>query len=110
MKALLAAGAKVDGKNNYHPTALDYSLENGHAEIVQVLLSAGAEVESNTLTKALGSASEKGYTELVKALLAADAEVNFKGYGGSTPLAHAASEGPGQSHEGSARFLLTTGC
>ena len=57
-----------------------FAAQNGHLEIVQALLAAGAEVNAKTdkgLT-ALIEAIEKGHTETVQALLAAGAEVNAK--------------------------------
>ncbi len=42
VEALLAAGAKVNAKNNDGKTALSIAAEKGHTDIVELLKKAGA--------------------------------------------------------------------
>jgi ankyrin repeat protein len=70
--------------------ALTTAAEKGYAEVVKMLLAAGAEANSSALT----TAAEKGYAEIAKMLLAAGAIVNAGGHFSQlTPLMAAASEG-----------------
>ena len=43
MKSLIAAGARLVLKDSFKYTALTHAKERGHAEIVEVLLKAGAQ-------------------------------------------------------------------
>ena len=42
VKALIAAGADVNAKDNDEYTALDYAKDGGHTEIIKILKAAGA--------------------------------------------------------------------
>jgi ankyrin repeat protein len=81
--ALLAAGT--------HP--LGWAASCGHAEIVRILLEAGADLEARNLSgcgTALAAAAIKGQVDAAKTLLAAGADVNAKGPFRNTPLMQAA--------------------
>ncbi|CAL1146637.1 unnamed protein product, partial [Cladocopium goreaui] len=67
----------------------------GHLEVVQVLLAAGASVEAKDSngTRPLLIAAQEGHLEVVEALLAAGASVKAKDYNGTGPLLIAAQEG-----------------
>ena len=73
--------AEVDARDSRGSTALIAAATHGHAEVVQLLLDAGAKVNAATergLT-AIMQAAMKGQVEAVKVLLAAGAEVNAAG-------------------------------
>lgn len=65
---------------NTGETPLQKAAENGHREIVKILLTAGAKVDiQNSFGEtALMLASKRGYTDIVKALLKAGADINLK--------------------------------
>ena len=76
VKALIAAGADVNAKNNYGFTALMEAALMGHTEIAKALIAAGADVnaKSNRGETALMDAASMGHTEIVKILKAAGAK------------------------------------
>ena len=81
------AGANIDLANSQGCTALDIACDNGHLEIVEILLRAGADV--NQLGKdwrPLRIASSAGHLEIVNALLAAGAKVDEEDETRLTPL------------------------
>eukprot|EP00931_Biecheleriopsis_adriatica_P115064 TRINITY_DN9090_c0_g1_i10.p1 TRINITY_DN9090_c0_g1~~TRINITY_DN9090_c0_g1_i10.p1 ORF type:complete len:533 (+),score=83.25 TRINITY_DN9090_c0_g1_i10:72-1670(+) len=90
-KALLAAGASVNEKNNDGATPLFKAETEG---VAKALLAAGASVNEKNVygnTPLFGGGAE---TEgVAKALLAAGASVNEKNIGGETPLFNAKNEG-----------------
>ena len=76
----IQSGADVNVRNKYGVTPLLMASQNGHAEVVKLLLAAKADVNAamtNGVTP-LFIASEKGHTEIVKLLLAARADVNIR--------------------------------
>ena len=83
VELLLAAGAKVNTKNDYGVTPLFLACENANLPMVQRLLKAGADVNAATTTEetVLMTAVRVGDVPVVKALLAAGANVNAKGGG-----------------------------
>eukprot|EP00900_Chrysochromulina_parva_P001404 jgi/Chrpa1/11264/Chrysochromulina_OHIO_Genome00005102-RA len=96
--------AAIPGSN-----ALLLASENGHTEIVSLLLAAGAAVDvqikehGNT---ALFLAATKGYTRIVQLLLAAKAGIEIRGESGQdTPLTRASFEG----HADVVELLLEAG-
>jgi hypothetical protein len=82
VKAMLAAGADVNGKRVYQPAAaLFLAARNNHLAVVRALLAAKADVNAkednaNNGFTALIAASERGHLEVAQALLAAGADVN----------------------------------
>jgi len=88
--------ANVNARRKYYnDTALIYASENGHIEIVEVLLDNGADVNAynNYGDTALINASEKGYEEVVDMLLDNGADVNAKNKDGETALMMARENG-----------------
>ena len=67
-------------------TPLQRAAENGHLEIVKMLLAAGAktDIQNSFGETALMLASKRGYTDIVKALLKAGADFNIKNKCGGT--------------------------
>jgi ankyrin repeat protein len=100
VKALLARGAQVDGKDNRRgQTALMWAAAEGHAAIVKNLIDAGADIHARVpsgLTPLLFAVRE-GRLDVVRVLLKAGADVNEtiptegrrRGYGGRLPPAGA---------------------
>ena len=88
VKALIAARADVNAKNNVGDTALMMASGFGHLEVVQALLAAKADMNAkrNDGDTALMFASGNGRLEVVRALLAAGADVNAKSRHGNTAL------------------------
>ena len=80
---------------------------DGHAEVVRLLLAAGADVNAQNQFgyTALMGAAFHGHFEVVRLLLAAGADVNTQDQGGSTALILAAING----HAEVVRLLLAAG-
>jgi ankyrin repeat protein len=79
VKTLLAYGADVNAKETWRgQTALMWAAAEGHAETIQLLLEAGAQINarSNTGWTALLFAAREGQIAAVKTLLAGGADVN----------------------------------
>ena len=82
-----AVNKKVGGR-----TPLYYATKKGFHECVQLLVSAGAELNFGQFEgSALAMAAERGHTETLKVLLDCGAAVNKPSYDKSTPLMHACS-------------------
>ena len=80
IQQLLEAGADANVKNTYDATPLYMASENGHSEVVKLLLAAGADVniaENIFGTTPLIAAVTDGHAEIVKLLIAANADVNI---------------------------------
>jgi ankyrin repeat protein len=87
VKAMLAARVNVNAKrDDANVTALILASQNGHLEVVQFLLDAGADVnvETNDGATALMVAAHNCHLEVVQALLAAGADVNARMLDGKT--------------------------
>nr|OQO32604.1 hypothetical protein B0A51_00168 [Rachicladosporium sp. CCFEE 5018] len=93
VRALLAAGADVDSRNDGF--ALSAAIGNGHVHVVQILLDAGIDVNRQHRVggSALYSASEKGNENLVQMLLRTGADVNAQGSNCRTALLAATTRG-----------------
>ena len=74
LRALLAAGARVDLQNEYKMTAVMWAAAFGHDDCVQVLLEAKADVSLKSVNgdTALDKARSRGHASIV-ALLEAEA-------------------------------------
>jgi ankyrin repeat protein len=101
VKALLARGAIVDSKDDRRgQTALMWAAAEGHADVAQTLIDAGADVRARVpsgLTSLMFAARE-GRLDVVRVLLKAGADANEtisvdnsgprrRGYGGGLPAA-----------------------
>ena len=77
----------VNASRNGNP-ALLWASRNGHTEIVEMLINAGADVnaKNNDYTTALMDASTKRHTEVVRMLIDAGADVNAKNDFSNTAL------------------------
>ena len=76
---LIKHGAKINATNKYGETALHWAVENGHTEIVEALVKAGAKVDVKyDGVTALHIAAMNGRTKIVEALIKAGANVNEK--------------------------------
>ena len=94
--SLLEQGEDVNAAQGDGMTALHWAAENGDIEIVEVLLSAGASLNSTTR---LGSytplhlASKMGRDTVIRALLGAGQDPNVPALSGMTALHYAAASG-----------------
>jgi len=101
VKALLAAGVKVDARDKYGQTPLHKAKI---AEIAKVLLKAGAKVDSRD-TKGYTPLHAAGDVAAVKVLLKAGAKFDARSTNGVTPLHSAAFVGRADV----IKFLLSAG-
>jgi len=91
VKAALAAGADIEGidfsENRNGRRALNYAALNNKPEVIEVLLAAGANIESENRTRfhPLHHAAEAGSIEAIKVLLKHGANKRAKMYRGGIP-------------------------
>lgn len=95
IKKCLEKGADPNARNSARGTALTLAAAAGHAQVVQLLIDNGAQVnqidpEDEKDATALHKAAEKGRREVVQVLLANGANVNVKDFWGNGPLNRAA--------------------
>ena len=85
----------VNHCDSQNETALHYAAKKGHAEVVQVLIDAGADIDTrnNDGHSPLHCASTSGALEVVKVLVEAGARANVTDDDGRTCLFLAASKG-----------------
>ncbi len=82
VKFAISLGANIEYiKDRYKP--LSISSQNGHTEIVDILLKAGAIIEPESI---LYMPAQEGYLEVVRLLLEAGANPNVKAVNDLTPL------------------------
>ena len=68
----------LDLTDNYSISALMYAAQNGHDNVVRILINAGADVDlTNEDSNALFLATNKGHAEVVNSLIEAEADVNW---------------------------------
>ena len=93
VKIALAVGADPNYSDGWTP--LHYASENGHADIVNVLLENGVEVDATDEygETPLFRASRNGFIEVLNALLNEGADFNVTTEYGDTPLHHASLNG-----------------
>ncbi|GFY68105.1 ankyrin-3 [Trichonephila inaurata madagascariensis] len=82
-------------KTDFGVTPLHVAADNGHLEVVKILIRSGADVNARTVSDStpLHSAVQSGDEEIVECLLRHGAEVNASMLNLSLPLSHAAEEG-----------------
>lgn len=85
----------IDAKDDLDgETALFQAVKNGHKEVVEMLINAGADIDKQDTygNTALLQAAYKGYKEIVELLLEKGADVNIKSNGSDTALLMAVQE------------------
>lgn len=108
-RALIAAGANVTIANRTGASPLQLAAINGNADMLKLLLDAGADANaklSSTGDTALMMAARTGVPAAIEALLAAGADANaVESWSGTTPLMWAATEG----HTAAVKLLISAG-
>jgi ankyrin repeat protein len=108
VRALIKQGAEVNAPHGDGMTALHWAASHGDADLVQTLLTAGANVKAQARINAytpLFLASQHGHADVVDRLLKAHANPNAVSSTGSTPLMLAAASG----HVDAVKLLLAAG-
>lgn len=123
VRELLAAGANVNSEGIIGDTHLNQAARDGQAEIVRILINAGAKVDAGVVSgnqirrrdgtieyisgvnTSLRLASDKGFTEIVAILIDSGANVNLRDGDYWTPLHFASLRG----HSEIVRLLLDAG-
>ncbi|TYQ30089.1 hypothetical protein PseudUWO310_10520 [Pseudanabaena sp. UWO310] len=84
----LAKGAEVNASPDEGVASLDIAIEKNHADVVKILLQAGANPNHYAMgATPIYSAARKGYTAIVSLLIEYGADINAKAYGSrDTPL------------------------
>jgi ankyrin repeat protein len=86
---------ELDTKDNFGKTALIYAIDNGHTDIVKILLhkGAGIDVKDKSGKTALMYACAKGHTDIAKILVENGASIYSKDKSGKTALIYAEDSG-----------------
>ena len=103
VRAFIDDGAFVDAKDDSGDTLLSKAVDEGHAEIAQALIAAGADVNGRSGDRLLSKAIDEGHAEIAQALIAAGVDVN--GRSGDRLLHKAIGEG----HAEIAQALIAAG-
>lgn len=92
---LLTAGADVTARSNVDFSALDYAVIRGHAEVADVILRHGVQINGADTVgmTALHKAAAHNAADSIKFLITKGAIVDVEGEDGAAPLMMAASEG-----------------
>ncbi len=96
LRSVLRSGADVNTTQGDGMTALHWASHNGHADVAQVLIYAGANLRATTRMGGytpLILASANGHAEVIEALLEAGADVHATTSTGTTPIHLAAAAG-----------------
>lgn len=101
---------QVNAKSGNGVTPMQQAAQEGHTEVVDLLLAAGASVNSCPLSNAtaLYNAANGGHLDVVDRLVTTGADVDLKTSSGSTPLHAAANNGHTEVRKPS--NLLTAPC
>ena len=85
---IAAGGVDINESGRWGDTSLHYASFNGHLEVVNVLVGAGAEVNktNNNGDTPLHLASRSGHLEVIKALIRAKADVRIENNQGNAPV------------------------
>ena len=87
VQSYIAKGGNVNVSTKYGTTAMIAASEKGHVEIVEMLISARANVDAgHCVGSALLAASGNGHIDIVKLLIKNGANVNLKPRHGPTPF------------------------
>ncbi|MFD0166099.1 ankyrin repeat domain-containing protein [Streptomyces decoyicus] len=109
---LLGEGVGADAPDSEGRTALDLAVRRGHADVVRLLIAAGADPEQRTgeyqESTPLCLASMHGHTAAVRALLDAGVHTGAQGRMGYAPLVLAATTGD-EGHPETVDLLLDHG-
>jgi ankyrin repeat protein len=96
VRALVAAGARVDGDDGAEVTPLVMAAEEGHVEAVDALIALHANVDGHGAPghgyPPLASAAERGHLDCVRHLLAAHAQIDRRDSLGMTALSYACAQ------------------
>ncbi len=87
MKIIIDSGANLEAKSGSGKTALHSASESGHLQIVEMLIAAGADLNSG---QPIEVAAEKGHMDVVRALFLAGADAEIDMWNGQTLLIWAA--------------------
>jgi len=96
VRRLIGDDVQIDAPDAYGATALYKAAKAGHDDIVEFLLSKGADVNARTAlsrSTPLHQAAKAGYTEIARQLIEHDADVNARDHHQDTPLCRAAEAG-----------------
>lgn len=101
MEIMLTKGAQIDGQGEFNQTALMNAVDNGHNEVVENLLSRGANVNSadqdgRSMLMRIASKTYPNSKVLVNKLLTAGADINLQDNDGWSALMYAARDGNGE--------------
>ncbi len=105
VKKLLQAGANANSHDSLYQTPLHDAAANGHSEIADMLVAAGADVDATDILfgeTPLHRASRQKSTAIIEVLIRRGAMVNARDKEGETPLHQAAEHG----HKGIVRILV----
>ncbi len=108
----LDKGVDVNAKSKFGRTPLHHAAEGGHEEIVELLITAGADLHATTVSMLGGggwiplhSAARQGHRGIVELLIEMGTDVNTRDSAGKSTLHDAVLEG----HKGIVELLINKG-